>query len=72
MDFLFVDEMVFSHVLTKIVSTPERFLALVAWENNSLQMICFYVILDGIAGAFFSAHFALVALPTSVATRIIV
>ena len=72
MDLLFVDQVVLSHVLAKIISAPERFLALFAWENNSLQVVCFNVILDGIAGAFFSAHFAPVALPTPVATGIVV
>ena len=71
MDLLFV-EVVLSHVLAKIISAPERFLALIAWENNSLQVVCFNVILDGIAGAFFSTYFAPVALPTSVATVIVV
>ena len=72
MDLLFVDQVVLSHVLAKIISAPERFLALIAWENNSLQVVCFNVILDGISGTFFSTYFAPVAFPTSVATVIVV
>ena len=72
MDLLFVDQVVPSHVLAKVISVSERFLALVVWDNNSLQMVCLDMILNGISGAFLPAYSAHVTLPTSVATRIVV
>ena len=48
------------------ISGPESFIANVAGDDNSLQMICFNVVFYSAAHAFFSTHFANVCFLVSI------
>ena len=51
--------MVCSSMLTKTISAPESFLALITGKNNAFQMVSFNVIFYGVSFPFFPAHFTL-------------
>ena len=44
-------------MVPKRISGPESFVAEVAGDDNSFEMVCFNVIFDGIALAFLSTNF---------------
>ena len=52
--------MVCSSMLTKTISAPESFFALITGKNNAFQMVSFNVIFYGVSFPFFPTHFTLI------------
>ena len=56
--------LVLSLMLSQTISGPKCFVAEVAGDDNSFEMVCFNVIFYDVAHAFFSANFAPISKPT--------
>ena len=55
-----------SFVIVQGLSGPERFIAMVAGKNYSLNVVCFDVAFYNISFALLSTHFASMSLPMSI------
>ena len=60
-DFLHQYVLVLSVVLPKTISGPESFIAEIAGDDDSVQVVCFNVVFYVLAHAFFSTNFALIS-----------